>query len=317
MYFPYLRCKQFELLALKEIVPLLKQPLISPVLEPVKQSTGSLERTLDAMIEGDINFSLILNPIYGEFSGDAAGLVEMMNLKLRDYANFQFGIIINPHTNLDYVDSLLHDLNFKRPFSLVHDTRVNNIDALREWCDGKDVKYNLIGENFQSRRYRGIVAAGTKVLLEDRFTPQVKNADYQHHSDEFFSDDLVFYAEEGHNGFGDYLTIGNDYVESGRLPYAVAIHLTYENQNKEIWVRHFVSDSNSDNTDVAGKFGEALEKLIAFIDERDIQTLAANEFRELHEKSHYPGLGSLKKLSIMNHIQLVYELLKRSHHDLL
>lgn len=310
MYFPYLRCKQFELLALKEIVPLLKESLVSPVLEPVKKSTGALERTIDVLISGDINFSIILNPIYGEFFGGAVGIVEMMNGKLRDYSNFQFGIIVNPHTNLDYIDSLLHDLNFQRPFSFVHDTRVNNIDALRDWCTGKDVKYNLVGENFQSRRYRGIVAAGTKVLLEDRFTPQAKNADYQYISDEFFSDDCVFYAEEGHEGFGDYLTIGDDFVESGRLPYAVAIHLTYEKTRKEIWVKHFVSDSNSDNTDVAGKFGEALEKLIAFVNEKNIQTVAANEFRELHRNSHYPGLGSLKKLSIMNHIELVYELLK-------
>jgi hypothetical protein len=147
------------------------------------------------------------------------------------------------------------------------------------------------------------------VLLEDKFKPQEKNADYLDIPDEFFSDDYRYYAEDGFVGFGDYLTIGNDFTTSGRQPYAIAIHLTYVRENGEIWVRHFVSDSNSDRTDVAGKFGEALDKLIEFINERNITTHAANEFRMLHEKGHYPGLGSLKKLSIMNHIELVHDLL--------
>jgi hypothetical protein len=89
----------------------------------------------------------------------------------------------------------------------------------------------------------------------------------------------------------------------------VAIHFTYKKDNNQIWIRHFVSDSNSDTTDVAGKFGEALEKLIVFINSNDIATEAAEEFREHHRAAHYPGLGSLKKLSVKNHLELVHNLL--------
>jgi hypothetical protein len=159
------------------------------------------------------------------------------------------------------------------------------------------------------RRYRGIISADNKVLLDDKFKPQIKNSDYLLNTEEFFTDDHLFYLEDGFAGFGDYLTIGDDYAESGWLPYAVAIHFTFAKPNKQIWIKHFVSDSNRDTTDVAGKFGEALIKLIDFINDEGINTVAANEFRQLAQDGHYPGLGSLKKLSLKNHLELVHNLL--------
>jgi hypothetical protein len=310
MYFPYLRCKQFELLALKEIAPSIKKAIISPVLEPVKKSTGGFERSLDEMMKSNLNFSIIINPVHGEFATNSQGILDMINGALPGYDNFQFGLIINQFVDLDFLTSLLGNLEFERPLSLIHSGRINDIDALRDWIDDYDVKFNLFGENFPVRRYRGIITSETKVLLDDKFKPQVKNADYEKVPDEFFSEDHLYFEEDGYLGFGDYLTIGDDYVESGWLPYAIAIHLTYEKENGQIWIRHFVSNSNSDTTDVAGKFGEALEKLIEFINEEDIHTQAAEEFRSLYKSGHYPGLGSLKKLSIKHHIELIYDLLK-------
>jgi len=310
MYFPYLRCKQFELLALREISPVIGGlNTVSPVLEPVKKSTSAFEKALVALINDNVNFTVIINPIHGEFVSNPAGILSMINSKLNAYENFQFGIILNQFTNLDFITTQLEAITFERPISLIHAARLNDIDALAQWCEDYEIKYNLHGENFPVRRYRGIITADNKVLLEDKFRPQIKNADYLNTPDEFFSEDHLYYEEDGFVGFGDYLTIGDDYAESGWLPYAIAIHLTYKKENNEIWIRHFVSDSNSDTTDVAGKFGEALEKLIEFIDAEHITTQAANEFRQLHTDGHYPGLGSLKKLSLKNHIELVHNLL--------
>jgi hypothetical protein len=310
MYFPYLRCKQFELLALREIAPLVQAAgVVSPVLEPVKTSTSSFEKMLEAINACKINFTIIINPVHGEFVGNQTGIVKMINTRLRHCKNFQFGIILNQFSNLDAITAILEQIEFIRPLTLIHTARVNDIEALVQWCGGYEVKYNLFSENFPIRRYRGVIGADSKVLLEDKFKPQIKNADYMHAPDEFFSDDHLYFEEDGFAGFGDFLTIGDDYAESGWLPYAIAIHFTYERENGQIWIRHFVSDSNSDTTDVAGKFGEALEKLIEFIDGKGITTQAANEFRELYRNGHYPGLGSLKKLSINNHIELVHNLL--------
>lgn len=310
MYFPYLRCKQFELLAIREMaIKIGEEKTISPILEPVKKSTGTLEKTLDSLIGNTINFTLIINPAHGEFVSDISDLVDMINSNLSKYDNFQIGIIINQFTNLEYITAQLKRLKLIRSLALIHSGRINDIEALAEWSADYRIKYNYYGENFPVRRYRGIITPDTKVLLDDKFRPQVKNADYLNTPDEFFSDEYLYYREDSFIGFGDYLTIGDDYTETGWLPYAVAIHLTYKKEGGEIWIKHFVSDSNSDTTDVAGKFGEALLKLVIFLDEKNIQTEAANEFRVLQENGHYPGLGSIKKLSIKNHLELLHDLL--------
>ncbi len=311
MYFPYLRCKQFELLALRELNERLGQSgKISPVLEPVKRSSPTLERALDALISANVNFTLIINPVVGDFAADSSGIIPLANKKLADYDNFQLGIIINESTSLEAVDQLLYQLSCHQVLSLIHMGRPNDINLLLQWAADKEIKYNFFNETIPVRRYRGLIINGTKVILEDKFNARQKNADYLHFSDEFFSDEYKYFEEDGNIGFSDYLTIGADYVDGGFLPYAVAIHLTYINDvDNTIRIRHFVSDNNLSPVDVAGKFGEALEKLVAFIDEKNLQTDAANEFREHYRNEHYPGLGSLKKLSIKNHLELLLQLL--------
>ena len=34
-----------------------------------------------------------------------------------------------------------------------------------------------------------------------------------------------------------------------------------------------------------------------------LETLAVKEFRELHKRGHFPGLGYIKKLSMNHHIE--------------
>ncbi|MGX5691437.1 sce7725 family protein [Arcticibacter tournemirensis] len=311
MYFPYLRCKQFDLLALRELSERLGHSgKISPVLEPVKKSSPTLPRALDALMAADVNFTLIINPVVGDCVNDSSGIVSIINSKLGNYKNFQIGVIINQSTDLDKVDDLLDQLNCSKGLSLMHLGRPTDVDSFLLWAGDKEVKYNFYSEIIPVRRYRGLVTSETKVILEDKFNNKSKNADYLHTPDEFFSDEHKYFEDDGNIGFSDYLTIGADYADGGFLPYAVAIHLTYINDSDDtIRIRHFVSDSNRDVVDVAGKFGEALEKLVAFIDEKNLQTNAANEFREHYRNGHYPGLGSLKKLSIKNHLELLLQLL--------
>jgi len=102
------------------------------------------------------------------------------------------------------------------------------------------------------------------------------------------------------------LTIGLEYSDKGYSPYAVAVHLTYFAFGEVFRIHHFVSDSNEDISDVGGKFEEALNKLIPFINEKNIQTRACQEYRRLNSEGKYPGLGTVKKLSILNHLELVH-----------
>ncbi|MDE5965216.1 MAG: sce7725 family protein, partial [Lachnospiraceae bacterium] len=149
-------------------------------------------------------------------------------------------------------------------------------------------------------------APKSKIMFEDRFSKAAKNADYSKNIDEFFSEDHLYYADEGFRGFSDYTIVGAEYKESGFAPLAVAIHIVYFDENKVLRVHHFVSESNDDYDDPAGKFGEALEKLVQWVVENDVpNTMGLQAFLDCYEEGKYPGLGTVKKYSIMHHLELM------------
>jgi len=88
----------------------------------------------------------------------------------------------------------------------------------------------------------------------------------------------------------------------------VAIHLTFidPDQDDAMFIYHFVSTRQDTPTDPAGKFAEALAKLVRKLDSGTsslLPTSAVNEFRQLHANGHFPGLGYVKKLSMKHHIE--------------
>lgn len=149
-------------------------------------------------------------------------------------------------------------------------------------------------------------------MLRDNFCKQARNADYP--DDEFFTDDHLFCEEEGYAGFGDYSIVGKEYVESGFAPYAVAIHIVYFADGGSLRVRHFVSDSNADTSDVAGKFGEAVSKLASWYGggrHGGQRTEGLSALLNHAADGYYSGLPTVKKLSIMHHLELVGKYLDR------
>ena len=75
---------------------------------------------------------------------------------------------------------------------------------------------------------------------------------------------------------------------------------------------HYTSESNYSTSDVAGKFREAVHKLIKDRDKYEfMENKAFQELKTYYEEGRYPGLGVLKKLSIQNHILINAEYLSR------
>ena len=72
-----------------------------------------------------------------------------------------------------------------------------------------------------------------------------------------------------------------------------------------------ISDSNDDISDPAGKFQEALSKLVEWNKKKQIKTVAMKEFEDLYRREAYPGLGTVKKLSIMHHLELIGQYLDK------
>ena len=124
----------------------------------------------------------------------------------------------------------------------------------------------------------------------------------------------MFAAEEGYVGTGDFSIIGDEYSDSGFAPYAVAIHIVYEDVKKPgtLRVAHFVSDSNDGHDDPAGKFFEAAGKLVKWAKSSSVcRSVGLRSIIDAYESEQYPGLGSLKKFSIMHHLELMSSILSR------
>lgn len=312
MYHPYIRGKQFELIGLRELTPDVfnnNRDKISPIIEPVKDSS-TFKKTLTELANYNINFTVIVNPQHGTFK-DTESILHSLQEAVGTYTNFQVGIIFNSSTNHQLILNILGKYpNLVNYLTLIHQAIYDNIDAIiLQYETVAELKFNVIDFANTSKRYYRNFEKNTLVELDDYFGKQNKNSAYLNTPESFFSEEHLHYIEDGFIGFSDYLTIGNDYSESGFLPYAVAIHLSYSDSQNRILVKHFVSDSNTDQSDVPGKFAEALDKLIIWCNASGYDSVAIQKLRDFHTTGHFPGLGTLKKLSLMNHIDLVLRLI--------
>jgi len=310
MYFPYMRGKQYELLALKELAPTLgRNGRIVPVIEPIKSPDGGLQRCLDALWDSGVSPILVLNPAVGDLR--STGLSSVLTKYVNDVAttrhDVRIGVLSNE--NLD-VSRLLDEfgsmLDGRHELALIHDGVVEDADQLRLGTDQLNRRFDLVSDSLRPRHFRPFFDPSTGVIMHDGFPKEERNAAYLNREESVFNEDVIFYTEEGWGGFGDYLTIGKEWSEGGFTPRAVAIHWTYQPApGKPIMIRHFTSETNGDLANVGGKFLEAVGKLVSFLDQVDIHTAAADVMRSHLASSTYPGLGIVKKLSIQNHLELV------------
>ncbi|WP_439291316.1 sce7725 family protein [Lonepinella koalarum] len=309
MYQPYIRAKQYELIGIKElmekgiITP--KNKKISPIIEPVKDSS-TLKSTIECLINNDVNFTIIINPQVGAFS-EVDKIFTLLGNTAKESKNYQIGIIFHNNIEHDNIISILECYKKHIPaLSIIHNIGSDDVNAtLNRYKSISEIKYNVINLSETSKRYHRNFPMETRVELDDYFRTQLRNSDYLDIGESSFSEEHLYYKEDGFVAFSDYLCIGAAYSESGFLPYAVAIHLSYSTQGNVIKIKHFVSDSNDDQNDIAGKFSEALNKLITWCEEKDYSSIAVEKFKELYNRGHFPGLGTIKKLSMMNHIELV------------
>ena len=300
MFFPYFRGRQYELLALKELVSgrLLSQSVV-PVVEPVKL-TSTFYGTFRTFASEQRRIALIFNPVVGDFAG-AKSFVEAFQARGDTLDNVVPALLMSKNTD-EVLQSLVAKGIALSNITAILDKR-DFLGAYKKHFTEASPQYTLFPDERQIRR---TVTQG-KVMFEDRFNKQEKNADYEAVSDEFFSEDHLFFLSEGYVGFGDYSVVGNIFDESGFAPKAVAIHIVYFDNDDILRIHHFVSDSNMDIKDVAGKYYEAVTKLADwYYDGHQSQTTSAlSTFINHYESGYYPGLPTIKKLSIMHHMELM------------
>ncbi|MBU0620610.1 MAG: sce7725 family protein [Gammaproteobacteria bacterium] len=305
MYHPYFRGKQFELIAIRETASLLAESGFVPIIEPVRETLSGLKRALKAITSAKGNAIVIINPNYGDHAEDGEDITTLLNDEFIDEAGITAGILLKDDMNIAAALANYNKHKHHAP-TFVH-AGFTDPKALTEKLgdDLNDTRHVFI-ENHCGKLYRKHFKGCERILIRDGFKKQ-RNADYP--AVEIFSDLHVTYDdEENMNGFGDFLIVGDDYSEGGGPAYAVAIHLTYIDPDKDdvMYIYHFVSTTQDTPTDPAGKFAQALDKLIIKLDSGKsniLESSAIQEFRELHAKGHFPGLGYVKKLSMKHHIE--------------
>ena len=78
----------------------------------------------------------------------------------------------------------------------------------------------------------------------------------------------------------------------------------------QIWIRHFTSETNDSISNVQGKFAEAANKAVTYCTQRGLNNSAISELISYNNNEHYPGLGTVKKISIKNHLLVISQFLK-------
>lgn len=310
MYFPVLRGRQYDLLALRE----LKQEgrlssNIIPVIEPIKLSS-TLRTTVKAFEDSNSNIIIISNPKVGSFL-DELRILDV-NRQYQDLMRKK-SVIVGHFINRDSkseIDKIIQEFGVGiENLAIIHSER-NLIPVYRSIYAEETPWINLIPADNAFRRQ---LNDQKLVAIDDKFNKLARNADYLDDKIEFFSEEHLYFSNEGYVGFSDYSIVGQEYNEGGFAPYAVAIHIVYPNSDNSLEIIHFVSDSNDDTSDPAGKFFQAIEKLYfwhqTFSEDDRVNTLAMQIFIEHYNNGTYPGLPTVKKLSIMHHLELVGKLI--------
>ncbi len=304
MYHPYFRGKQFELITIRETAPLLAERGFIPIIEPVRESLGGLERTLKAICDAGSKAVVIINPYHGDHQENGASITKLLQDDYIGNDAIAAGILLRSDMTVEEVmgcyakhadhHPVLVHAGFTEPKALATDLAAD----MSEMC-------NIFIDEHAKLLYRKHFDQSKRILVRDGFKRQ-RNADYPEMEE--FSDLHVTYKDIGMAGFGDFLMVGDAYSEGGGPAYAVAIHLTFIDPDKDdvMYIYHFVSDTKDTPTDPAGKFAQALNKLMKKLNDGNsklYETSSIKEFRELHAKGHFPGLGYVKKLSMKHHIE--------------
>nr|WP_240902155.1 sce7725 family protein [Arthrobacter silviterrae] len=308
MYYPYLRGKQFELLAIKELADVMRESKsVHPVIEPVRDvdSSNTLLRNMAVLAQKRVPSTVIINPQVGEIKGTnkSEQLLATLRPILDVNPQMKIGIILSNDEELVKLTHILNHQDRQFKVDLFYGSSNIQNECMNNLSKSCDVDIHFAEDKYVTRRYRSTFPTRRTALLRDSFARQIRNQDYFTLGESIFSEDHLFFREDNYVGFGDFQTIGSQFNEGGALPRVVAIHLTYQRPNEEaIYIRHFCSTPNGSSADTAGKYFEALTKLVTFVDENRLDNSAIATFRSHLTNRSYAGLGVIKKLSIQNHI---------------
>lgn len=294
MYYPILRGKRSEFLAIKELLENTEISKVVPVIEPVRAGFSELIAAIKSLNIYDIEPVIIVNPNKGDFKKVHTFIYE--TLKAQD-ASIKF---------IPCLDTSDENFSIYLPkldkFSLFTNNGITEeIVALSQKAASTFVSCTTSDDTLSKMN--------SVVLYGDFFQSQKRNADYPDES--YFSDlHTSFHKKPNALGFADYTITGKDFTDSGGPAVVVTIHASYlkDQDYDQMFVRHYLSYDDGEQTNPGDKFKDALEKFITEVNQAKLnfeETFAISKFKNLHLIKHFPGLGQVKKLSMMHHIETI------------
>lgn len=320
MYLPYLRGRQNELLCLKELLEADKlSSKVIPIIEPVKFSS-TLFSTLAKFIETNHPVIVVRNPKVGSFRDELVEMRQKIEAETDEKKKEKLKLIV------DGYQQVWNDEQIQRAYIVgddviakIQNNKINAQDTIMINLDrgnyhyyeeyGEEIfgKYTVVpkGGDFED------IVEDNIIVLDDSYHKAKRNMDYIERPDETFSRNHLVYKKRGFAGFSDFSIVGKEFEESGFAPVAIAIHIMYFGAREEVKIHHFVSDTHERYSDPARKFEEAMIRLKEWEYFSDIpKTMGLNQLLECYDMGKFPGLGVIKKYSLMHHIQMMGDYLE-------
>lgn len=302
-YMPVFRGKTFELRMLDQMLPFIQGYPVVPIVEPVTADTAQLEHVIDYYETFGVPLGVVVNPSVGALRNSPEHLIARVGGNLeRNSSAFPVFRIGAGAFDWDWLAKVDH-------FALVEDRAPCNEAVTTLLSNPGRPPYRLIAHRDDCALDHRLPEA--RILLGEGF-PRRPNAKYP--PDEKYRSGPGRQDLRSAAGWADYSIAGEQYQEGGARPHAVAIHITYwDPSERGLRVRHYLSDRTEGPEDTEGKFGEALEKLVADLDDGAqaiLETSAISVFRSLHAQGHCPGLGTVKLLCMQHQLETVCSRLK-------
>lgn|GEM_PF-5540279 len=306
MYFPLLKNKQNELLAVQESTSaLLASGNVFPVFELVRAD----ERPLDAIANTGQNFGVIVNPHRGPLrnTGLTTGMrtlilrpevLPIMRVKGKDRPQDinQFasrwpprrGFLLTGHLTVATEAAIIAT----NPEYVLIQQRAGRVRTARPLTGlGRD-RHVIIEENFNVQSSSRLYPADE--LFTDRNHTIASNPDFAH--------------------FGDFSIFGNRYSQGGQGAYAIAAHHVYKNGtgSSPLHVSHYVSTYQQNvQGNEQPKIQQAVGMLVADLPRfsalnlRNSTTVCTVEYPGINSSAIMKTAGLLKRLALKHHLLLM------------
>ena len=279
---------------------------VVPIIEPIN-GNGTTKGSLEKYAEEGMLFVLITNPRHGDYKGNGNDLYNdlCVNGVLAEYDNYIPALHINRSTRMHEVENF--NEKYASPFRAVIYEAEPTIVKVRNWCSTDDrIYHHIILDGKVSTSFIQNIPIARRVTIRDYFNQQARNSDYPTEA-EHFTDRNTQAGNPDNENWGDYSIIGDNFSEGGGAAKAVAIHHIHKSESTgALEVTHFLSDQQETTANVNAKIIEAVQNLVNNLDGLlPNDTCACEIYKEMATTRHSHGLGYLKRLAILHHLETI------------